>query len=104
MPTPMAHHGSTIQIWLASHLKEGRKTFGKHKRWMPRSSDKFWHLVVNTSLNSKAHYMNVRFFNLTQHIHKQVMSSGVLTKPPCATLAGGPLLTQPSRNSHYRRA
>ncbi|KAI5671735.1 hypothetical protein M9H77_12099 [Catharanthus roseus] len=45
------------------------------------SSDKFRHPVVNTSLNSK-------------HI---VMSLGVLTRPPCATLAGGPLMTQPAR-------
>ncbi|KAI5672098.1 hypothetical protein M9H77_12462 [Catharanthus roseus] len=97
MLPPMAHHGSTSQIWLPSHLKEGRKTFGKHERWTPRSSDKFRHPVVITSLNSKVHYKNVRFFNLTQHIHKQVIGADVPTRPTCATLAGGPLLTQPSR-------
>ncbi|KAI5676514.1 hypothetical protein M9H77_07464 [Catharanthus roseus] len=45
------------------------------------SSDKFWHPIVNTSLNSK----------------HTVMSPGILTRPPCATVAGGPLLTQPAR-------
>ncbi|KAI5668335.1 hypothetical protein M9H77_18188 [Catharanthus roseus] len=45
------------------------------------SSDKFRHPVVNTSLNSK----------------HSVTSPGVLTRPPCATLAGEPLLIQPAR-------
>ncbi|KAI5663687.1 hypothetical protein M9H77_23010 [Catharanthus roseus] len=42
--------------------------------------NKFRHPVVNTSLNSKAQCTNVRFFNLTQHIHKQVTSSGIPTR------------------------
>ncbi|KAI5675555.1 hypothetical protein M9H77_06505 [Catharanthus roseus] len=45
------------------------------------SSDKFQHRVVNTSLNFK----------------HTLRTPGVLTRLPCATLAGGPLLTQPSR-------
>ncbi|KAI5668628.1 hypothetical protein M9H77_18481 [Catharanthus roseus] len=81
MSTPMAHHGSISQIWLPSHLKEGRNAYRKHERWMPSEvrnlkwghRNKFRHPVVNTSLNSKAHCTNVRFFNLTQHIHKQVL-------------------------------
>ncbi|KAI5663114.1 hypothetical protein M9H77_22437 [Catharanthus roseus] len=98
MPTPMAHHGSTSQIRLPSNIKEKRKTFGKHERWTPSESlDKFWHPIVNTSLNSKTHCKNVLFFNLTQHIHKQVTSPGVPTRPPCATLVGEPLLAQPSK-------
>ncbi|KAI5654828.1 hypothetical protein M9H77_32015 [Catharanthus roseus] len=48
------------------------------KTW---SLDKFQHPVVNTSLNSK----------------HTVTSPGVLTRPSCATLAGGSLLTQPAR-------
>ncbi|KAI5662396.1 hypothetical protein M9H77_21719 [Catharanthus roseus] len=108
MPTPIAHHGSTSQIWLPSHLKERRKTFGKHERWTPSSTDrvqnlkrghrnKFWHLVINTSLNSKTQCTNVRFFNLTQYLYKQVTSPGIPARPPCATLAGRPLLTQPAK-------
>ncbi|KAI5648067.1 hypothetical protein M9H77_34072 [Catharanthus roseus] len=49
------------------------------------SSDEFRHPVINTSLNSK----------------HTVTSLGVLTRPPCATLAGGPLLTQPSQTQYH---
>ncbi|KAI5657629.1 hypothetical protein M9H77_26422 [Catharanthus roseus] len=48
--------------------------------------NKFWHPIVNTSLNSKAQCTNVRFFNLTQYLHKQVTSPGIPTKPPYTTL------------------
>ncbi|KAI5668259.1 hypothetical protein M9H77_18112 [Catharanthus roseus] len=74
MPTPMAHHGSTSQIWLPSHLKEGRKTFGIHERWTP---------------SEFTCACTVREFFVT--------SPEIPTRPSYATLAGGPLLTQPAR-------
>ncbi|KAI5650028.1 hypothetical protein M9H77_36033 [Catharanthus roseus] len=74
MSTPMAHHGSTSQIWLPSHLKEGRKIFGKYERWTPSE------------------------FTCTCAVREFFVTSlGIPTRPPCATLVGGPLLTQPAR-------
>ncbi|KAI5654811.1 hypothetical protein M9H77_31998 [Catharanthus roseus] len=64
--------------------------------------NKFRHPVVNTSQNSKAQCTNLQFFNLTQHLHKQVTIPGILTRPLCATLAGGPLLTQPGKKYMIR--
>ncbi|KAI5676919.1 hypothetical protein M9H77_07869 [Catharanthus roseus] len=49
MRTPMAHHGSTSQIWLPSHLKEGRKTFRKYERWMPS-------LIMSMEAQLPTHY------------------------------------------------
>ncbi|KAI5663517.1 hypothetical protein M9H77_22840 [Catharanthus roseus] len=60
--------GSTDRV---RNLKRGRR-------------NKFRHPVVNNIPNSKAQCTNVT-------------SPGISTRPSCATLAGGPLLTQPSK-------